>query len=192
MWRPMHTYVTLRYVTLRYVTLHCITLHYITLHYITCIHPCIHIFPCIHLYTYIHVCTEVCCKQFIGNAQWKKHTHGTKYTEIICFLVISKSRIARRESQPNKIRSFGPCLKPMATQPGIHQAEYQVPVKGWAEWNWFFERMLSVLANQWIPGLDSASLIQLPSCENANDIVYITYAYTYIYITMSMHIHHFT
>ena len=184
MWRPMHTYVTLRYVPLRSVPFRSITLHYITLHYITCIHPCIHIFPCIHLYTYIHVCTEVYCKQFIGNAQWKKHTHGIKYTKIICFLVISNSRIARRESQPNKIQSFGPCLKPMATQPGIHQAEYQVPVpvKGWAEWNWFFERMLAVLANQWIPGLDSASLIQLPSCENANDIIYTTYAYIYTYI----------
>ena len=185
MWRPMHTYVTLRYVTLRYVALHYITLHYMH----SSMHTYISMYTLIHLYT----CMYRGLLQAVHRERTvKKHTHGTKYTEIICFLVISKSRIARRESQPNKIRSFGPCLKPMATQPGIHQAEYQVPVKGWAEWNWFFERMLSVLANQWIPGLDSASLIQLPSCENANDIVYITYAYTYIYITMSMHIHHFT
>ena len=109
---------TLRYVTLRYVTLH--YMH-------SSMHTYISMYTLIHLYT----CMYRGLLQAVHRERTvKKHTHGTKYTEIICFLVISKSRIVRRESQPNKIRSFGPCLKPMATQPGIHQAEYQVPVKG--------------------------------------------------------------
>ena len=160
----------IRYVTLRYVTLH--YMH-------SSMHTYISMYTLIHLYT----CMYRGLLQAVHRERTVKKTHAWhKIYRNYLFSCDIKKPHSQKRKPTNKIRSFG-----LVWSQWPHNQEF---IRLSIRFQWKAElsgigssrRMLAVLANQWIPGLDSASLIQLPSCENANDIVYITYAYTYIYI----------
>ena len=65
----------------------------------------------IHMYVYRGLLQADHRERTVRNSlTWRKNK--PKWSVFLRILAILSSHIARRESQPNEIRSFGPCLKP--------------------------------------------------------------------------------